>query len=209
MLREGESVHFRRIRSVALVAIVLGCASGGPRQYGQFNDFAPRVQAQQGERIPQHLTVQLARPANVAVFLVIPGRGSMLLFPADSTQTGYVEAGSRLVETSFRRQALSDSGRLVRRPADQPPITGRPTTPQQGRGGRARDTFPQFGFNQHGFLLMYASQEPLPYNILATRVAGISIPIEDNDALNTVTKLIRETTRTTGPWAAFATDFPP
>lgn len=49
----------------------------------------------------------------------------------------------------------------------------------------------------------------MPYLALSTRVSGISIPIEDNDALNTVTKLIRQTTKTDGPWAAFATDFPP
>jgi hypothetical protein len=57
--------------------------------------------------------------------------------------------------------------------------------------------------------LIYASQDPLPYATLSSRVAGISVPIDDTDALNTVTKLIRETTRTTGRWAAFATDFPP
>ena len=56
-----------------------------------------------GERTPRHLTVQLAKPANVAVFLVVPGRGSTLLFPADSTQNQYVEAGSHLVETSGRQ----------------------------------------------------------------------------------------------------------
>jgi hypothetical protein len=39
-------------------------------------------------------------------------------------------------------------------------------------------------------------------------VAGLSIPIEDDDALNTVTKLIRESTHTTGPWAAYATEYP-
>jgi hypothetical protein len=45
--------------------------------------------------------------------------------------------------------------------------------------------------------------------VLSTKVSGISIPIEDSDALNTVTKLIRETTHTTGTWAAYATEFSP
>jgi hypothetical protein len=49
----------------------------------------------------------------------------------------------------------------------------------------------------------------MPYHTLATRVAGLSVPIDDEDALNTVTKLIRETTQVSGPWAAYATDFPP
>jgi hypothetical protein len=197
-------VRVRRIVVAAVVGGLAACASGGPRVYGPTADLAPKVAPQQGERVPQHLTVQLGKPANVAVFLVMPGRGSQLLFPSDSAQSGFIEAGSHLVETSYRRAALSDSGRLIRQPNP-----GSRTQPQQGRGRNPRDTFPTFGFNQRGYLLIYASQEPLPYNILANRVSGISIPIEDNDALNTVTKLIRAETRTTGPWAAFATEYPP
>ena len=201
----GGSVRVRKIVLAAVVGGLAACASGGPRLFGSTAELAPKVAPQQGERIPQHLTVQLGRPANVAVFLVMPGRGSQLLFPADSAASGFVDAGSHLVETSYRRAALSDSGRLIR----QPNQGGRPQN-NQARGRTPRDTtFPTFGFNQRGYLLIYASQEPLPYNILATRVSGISIPIEDNDALNTVTKLIRSETRTTGPWAAFATEYPP
>jgi hypothetical protein len=148
--------------------------------------------------------VQLARPANVAVFLVMPGRGSQLLFPADSAQSGFVEAGSHLVETAYRRAALSDSGRLARLPNQ-----GRNPTQVAGRNRGVRDSLPTFGYNQRGYLLIYASQEPLPYTILANRVSGISVPIEDIDALNTVTKLIRQATRTTGPWAAYAAEYPP
>jgi hypothetical protein len=149
--------------------------------------------------------VQLARPANVAVFLVVPGRATVLLFPADSTQSEYVEQGSHLVQTAAAKGALSDTSRLVRLPQGgnrQPSRAGR-------TGGFPRDSVGTFGFNQHGYLLMFASQQPMPYHTLATRVAGLSVPIDDDDALNTVTKLIRETTQVTGPWAAYATDFPP
>lgn len=173
--------------------------------FGQYNDLGPRVAPTQGERSPQHLTVQLARPANVAVFLVVPGRASVLLFPADSTQSEYVEQGSHLVQTAAGKGALSDTSRLVRLPQGanrQPSRAGR-------TGNFPRDSVTTFGFNQHGYLLMFASQQPMPYQTLATRVAGISVPIDDEDALNTVTKLIRETTRVSGPWAAYATDFPP
>src|SRR4051812_4854187 len=72
MLREG-SVRFPTMRTAVLAALLVGCASGGPRQYGQYTDLAPMVKPQPGERVPQHVTVQLARPANVAVFLVMPG----------------------------------------------------------------------------------------------------------------------------------------
>ena len=187
------------------------CASSAPRTFGNYRDLAPAVQATQGERSPQHLTVQLNRPANVAVFLVTPGNRSLLLFPADSNQSGFVDAGSHLVETAVARQTLSDTSRLIRRPG----VPGNGGPPENTRGGRPgssrgfpRDSSFVYGGALRGYLLIYASQDPLPYNILSTRVSGISVPIDDQDALNTVTKLIRESTHTTGPWAAYATDFP-
>jgi hypothetical protein len=151
--------------------------------------------------------VQLNRPANIAVFLVTPGNRSLLLFPADSNQSGFMDAGSHIVETSVARQALSDTSRLIRRPG-QTPVQPGDRGPTRGGRGFPRDSTFAFNGAMHGYLLIYASQEPLPYNILSTRVNGISVPIEDDDALNTVTKLIREVTHTTGPWAAYATDFP-
>jgi hypothetical protein len=205
-------VRFDRIRWVALAAMLTACGASAPHQLGQFRDLGPRVAATKGERVPLHATVQLTKPANIAVFLVMPGRGSTLLFPMDSTQNGFMDAGSHLIETAYAKNALSDTSRLIRRPGDpQGPPGTRPTGGiGAGRGGRiGRDSLPTFGFNQRGYLMIYASQDPLPYATLATRVAGISVPIADDDALNTVAKLIRETTRTTGPWAAYATDFPP
>jgi hypothetical protein len=206
-MRRGSSVGSGSIRAVVLIATLAGCGASAPHHFGQYNDLAPKVAATRGERVPQHVTVQLGRPANVAVFLVMPGRATVLLFPEDSTQSAYVEAGSHLVETSLvKGGSLSDTSRLIRRPQQ----TGGNRGAIDPRTGRiARDTQPTFGFNQHGFLLIYASQQPLPYATLKTRVAGLTVPISDDDALNTVTKLVRETTRTTGPWAAYSTDFPP
>jgi hypothetical protein len=206
MLREG-SVGSGRILFVALPVLLAGCAANKPHTFGQYNQLAPVVAPTKGERLPQHLTVQLSRGANVAIFLVVPGGTTRLLFPEDSTQSSYLEAGSHLVETSAARGALSDTSRLIRRPS-----TGNGRGVPQSRNGRVgstRDSMPVFGFNQHGYLMVYASQQLLPYSTLATRVAGLSVPISDDDALNTVWKLIRERTNTTGTWAAYATDFPP
>jgi hypothetical protein len=200
-------VRSRRIQFVVLTGVLAACASAKPHVFGEFNDLSPRVAPVQGERIPQHLTVQLGRPANVAVFYVVPGRGSTLLFPQDSTATQYVEAGSHLVQTAQAGMTMSDTSRLMRIPA------GGGARPQggrtQNRGGFGRDSLPMPMFNQRGYLLVFASQQPLAYKTLTSRVAGISIPIDDDDALNTVIKLIRETTQINGPWAAFASDYPP
>jgi len=192
-----------RLSFVALLAVITGCATGGPAHFGQYAEFTPKVAATKGERSPLHVTVQLAKPANVAVFLVAPGRATTLLFPADSLQPQMVEAGSHLVETRVARQAADTAGRGSR------PVPGQRDT-LQNRGGRGRGDLPTtFGYNQRGYLLIYASQQPLPYGTLLNSVSGISVPIDDSDALNTVMKLIRERTHTTGTWAAFATDFPP
>ncbi len=203
MLRE-EFVRVGRFCVLGAVAVVAGCATTGPAHFGQYNEFGPKVAATKGERSPLHLTVQLDKPANVAVFLVAPGRASVLLFPQDSTANAFVEAGAHTVETSLARNP-PDTSRNARGPGQPQQQQGRQ---QQGGRGRGQEV-PTFGFNQRGYLLIYASQEPLPYSALSTRVAGISVPFDDTDALNTVTKLIRQTTGTTGRWAGFATDFPP
>jgi hypothetical protein len=185
-----------------------GCMSSQPAHFGQYNDLGPKVAATKGERLPLHVTVQLAKPANVAVFLVAPGRPTTLLFPQDSVQPGFIDAGAHLVETTLAKNAVTDSSRLVRRPGQ--PLGTQPTGGNRQTAGRGRGSdVPAFGFNQRGYLLIYAAQDPLPYATLASRVAGISVPIDDTDALNTVMKLVRQTTKTTGRWAAFATDFPP
>jgi len=192
-----------RLFSLALLAAIAGCATGGPAHFGQYPEFMPKVAATKGERSPLHVTVQLAKPANVAVFLVAPGRPSTLLFPADSLQPQLVEAGSHFVETRIARQAADTAGRGGRGQPNRDSL-------QVRGGGRGRGDLPTtFGFNQRGYLLIYASQQPLPYSALLNGVSGISVPIDDTDALNTVMKLIRERTHTTGQWAAFATDFPP
>jgi hypothetical protein len=206
-------VRWDRIRVGVVLVSAAACFHSGPHLYGQYNDLAPKVAPTAGERTPRHLTVQLAKPANVAVFLVVPGRGSTLLFPQDSLQSQYVEAGSHLVETAAAKAALNDTSRLNRlSPNNQQPQGQR----GQGRNGSRPSAFSRdsalgmgVGFNQRGYLLIYASQQPLNYSLLNSRVAGISIPIDDDDALNTVWKLIRSVTQTSGPWAASAAEFPP
>jgi hypothetical protein len=197
--------------AVACVGL-MACHASAPHKFGQFADLSPAVVATKGERQPLHVTVQLGRPANVAVFYVVPGRGSVLLYPSDSTASSYLESGSHLVSTSLAKSALSDSSRLIRRPANGDVPAGT-MNPRGGRGGSTRNGMygdaGTLGFNQRGYLLVYASQEAVPYSVLSSKISGLSLPAYDDDALNTVTKLLRENSHTNGPWAAYATDFPP
>lgn len=207
-LREG-SVKSGTIQLVALAVItatIAACAASKPHTFGDTGGLNPRIAAQKGERVPQHVTVQLNQGANVAVFLVVPGRGSELLFPADSTQNGFVEAGSHLLQTRATRNMLTDTSRLMRLPRNG---QQQPMGATGGRGQFGRDSLGIGVIGARGYLLVYASQQALPFDSLSKRVSGLSIPIDDDDALSTVTKLIRERTHTSGPWAAYATDFPP
>ena len=159
--------------------------------------------------MPQHLTVQLASRRTSRFFSSCRAARAS----CSSRGLGAELVSSTRARISSRRRsaknAVSDTQSLG------PPSRAAGRTQPAGRNrqtaarGRGSDS-PTFGFNQRGYLLIYASQEPLPYTTLSsTRVSGISVPIEDNDALNTVTKLIRQTTQDHGPWAAFATDYPP
>src|SRR5262245_61807819 len=180
------------------VATLVACASNTARQYGEYTAIAPRVSGVPNERAPLHVNVELARPANVAVFLVVPGRGATLLYPSDSGTATYVEAGTHQLATSLSKQARDSTMR-------RGPLATAvgPQANPQGRGRRqtgGRDTMmagPVLG--ARGYLLVFASQEPMAFRTLENRVGGVSIPIEDNEALNTVTKLIKATLRGSGP----------
>jgi hypothetical protein len=179
------------------------------RQYGQYESLGPRVSSVPNERVPLHVNVELAKPANVAVFYVVPGRVTTLLFPDDSTRSTQLAAGSHQLSTTLARQsAAADSARNARRlPGGQPG-----GAPPAGRQRTSRDSGGMMGPNMlgaHAFLLVFAADEPLSYSALSTKVAGISIPIDDTEALNTVAKLARETARSGRSWAAYATEFNP
>lgn len=191
--------------SALFITTLAACGGTTLRQYGQYETMGPRVAAVPNERLPLHVTVELAKPANVAVFFVVPGRASTLLFPDDSTRSTQLAAGSHQLTTSFARQTPNaDSLRNARRlPPGQP--AGVPTAGRQRRDSTAMMT----ALAGNAFLLVFASEEPLSYSALSTKVAGISIPIDDTEALNTVAKLARETTKAGRAWAAFATEFSP
>lgn len=198
-------MRLARVTTAAVAVGLAACAGTMVRQYGDYTAFAPKVSAPNDQRRPEKVTVQLEKPANVAVFLVTPGRTPTLLFPADSNQSAFVQAGTHELTTS-RPPAVTDSSRIVPRRGQE----------QQTRGGigqrSARDSAMMMGrrenrFAETSYLLVYASEEPLSYKALSTRVQGLTIPAVENEALNTVTKLIRATQQGTGAWAAWATEF--
>ncbi len=195
----------RTLCTAVVIAASAACAAPKPHTFGAYNDLGPKVSAASGQRSPRTITVGLNRPANVAVFLVVPGRGSQLLFPADSTQSPHLESGSHTVTTALAR-TNADTSRNARRPNQQEPNNGR-----QGRSANGRGNFdPSNGAGTtRGYLLVFATQDSLPYTTLEKSAGDSSTAFYVADALKTDTNLFRQQPTATGQWAAYATEFTP
>jgi hypothetical protein len=199
-------VHFDRIAQFGLLsALVVDCAGNPkPKTFGNAPDLTPNVEILGNDRLPLHLRVELPQPAQVAAFYVIPGEGTQMLFPADSTGSKPLPAGVQELSTWFATRALNDSSRLLRRPQRTPPPVDATGIPQ---GGSSSDDRRANGIQEAGFVLVYAGHDSLSFKELNDRVIGVSIPGYSDEAFNTVTKLLRSAATGRGPWTAIAVPF--
>lgn len=137
-------------------------------------------------RPPRSVTLQMDQPGYATVILVAPGHSATLLYPPDSASANRLGAGTHavriqipeaLVQTDSQRAAalarLRDSNFSVRRtrPRGMTPLG--PTTPT--------------------YLLAITSPQPLTYGKVREKTTGVSIPLEDMEALNAVAKAVKST----------------
>lgn len=189
-----------------LIAIALAAACAGnpkPKTFGTAANLTPTVEVLGTDRLPLHLRLEMPEAAHVAAFYVVPGEGTQMLFPADSTGSKRLPAGIQEVSTRFASRALNDSSRLLRRPGRaQAPVDAQ-GIPQGGLPGDRRAN----GINEAGYILVYVSQDSLDYKTLNDRVIGVTIPGYSTEAFNTVTKLVRGASTGNAPWTAIAVPF--
>lgn len=193
------------IVSLAALATLAACASTPPRQYGQYAALQPRftVVGKEGTR-PEQLSVALTQPSYIAVLFVVPGRGARLVYPADSMVSNHLNGATEQIPIAFPKAPARDSILRARRAANESARTGNRSSRNQ------RDTGPRFfadtslGAAVGGYLLMLASPTPLSYKAIRERTDGISIPLDDDEALNTVVKLVRSTLPEGSAWAALS-----
>ena len=200
--------------SVAVLATLAACSSTPPRQYGQYSAIQPRftVIGKEGTR-PESLAVALGQPAYVAVVYVVPGRGSTLIYPTDSTTSNHL-TGTERIAVRFPHAPPLDS---IRRRMAEMARQGRRDRGASRQGGRSqrdsvtrRDTAARFipdtslAIASGGYLLMVATPTPLPYASLRQHIEGISIPLDDDEALNTVVKMVRAAVPEGTAWAALS-----
>ena len=191
--------------AAAALAMVFACQPARPHTYGDSSVLAPQVAGVKGEKAPSHVSVSLAQPANVTVFMIVAGRSPTLLFPSDSTTSEYVDAGVHELPTALlgKKSPLADSAATDRRLLD----TG--FNRSRANPNRPDTTFRYMNYRDVGYLYVFASRAPIPYSVLASRVAAYTIPANDADALSAVTKLLRDAAGAATPWAAYAMEYHP
>jgi hypothetical protein len=185
-----------RIHSASLVALatIAACASapkGGPLAEGMGG--ASRIVAVDSTRPPSAVTVELDQPAHVALLLVIPGHSATLLYPRDSATDNRRPAGQSTI-------AFEVPGLLVRRDSSamrqrDARIRAQDSTIRRRRtvGGSATNSPGPIPVNAVPYMLLVTSPQPLVYQRIIERTAGVSIPSVDVEALNAVAKAVRAT----------------
>ena len=179
-----------RLAAMVVAALVAaGCSKKAT--FGVLGDTptppaTARITAVDSTRPPRHATVQLDQPGYAALILVAPGHSATLLYPSDSTTDNRLASGSHvlrfaipevLVQTDSQRMAsiarARDSGFSARRTRPRGVTPLPPTAPT--------------------YLLIVTSPQQLSYARLREKTTGVSIPLEDMEALNAVGKAVKST----------------
>jgi hypothetical protein len=203
----------RRLIALSLLPLAAACAAGPvTKQLGEYTVLTPSFTTPQAERTPTHATVSLSAPAYVAMLFVVPGRGSVIVYPTDSAINNRLETGQHDVLLSFPSQPMTRDSALAalqrqqgRRPGNAPPAQPRPqptappvidTTRRDSTRidvapSRVSVTEPNPSSSPVGYLVVVASPAAMPYPLLKRRIEGVTIPIEDTEALSTVMKLVK------------------
>lgn len=175
--------------TTSILFAICGCArqaTFGPLGDSPTPPSLTRIVAVDSTRPPRHVALQLDRPGYAALILVAPGYSATLLYPADSATDNRLGAGTHtvrfqipevLVQTDSQRAAAiaraRDSGFSARRtqPRIMAPLL--PTTPT--------------------YFLIVTSPQQLAYARVREKTAGVSIPLDDTEALNAVAKAVKST----------------
>jgi len=204
-------LQFRR-SLILMVAVTAACASGPEiRKLGNYDSVSPTFTTPQNEKTPTQMTVNLTQPSYVTALFVVPGRGSVIVYPTDSAMDTHLAAGSHTIPVHFAEAAFSRDSQLaaLRRGMQGgrrgPPPNVRPDT------ARARGDTTRFGLGNAspgaspiGYLLLVASPSEISYPTLRRRINGITIPIDDDEALSTVMKLVKSAVPDGGNLSGYA-----
>jgi hypothetical protein len=177
-----------RTALVSMAMIFLGAACASAPKAGALGEGSvppPGIVFVDSGFPPRHATVRLDRPGYLAVILVAPGHSATLLFPNDSITGNQFGAGTHQI--TFQIPPL-----LVQ-PDTSLRLSRRDTSRQSGRPQTARRMVVPIPTATQPFLLVVTSPQPLSYQRIIEKTAGVSIPTLDNEALNAVGKAVKST----------------
>jgi hypothetical protein len=192
-------VRTAAVLCASLPLVIAACASAPTSgALGEGFDYHPAITAVDTAVPPHYAWIDLDKQQYVALLLVTPGRGTTILYPRDSIADNLLGAGAHQLSFQIRSQraAVDSLDRLRRRtPARQDTLRRTAEERTSGRG-------PQPVYET--YLLLVTSPQKLSYSRIQEKTAGVSIPIEVNEALNAVSKAVKATL-TTEPreWAAY------
>jgi hypothetical protein len=193
------------VRTVAIIGACVGlvasaCVSApnnGP--LGEGFNLHPAITSVDTAKPPHFAWVELDQQNYVALLLVQPGRGVTLLYPRDSALDNRLSAGAHQITFALisGRATLDSLNRLRRR------------TP--GRGDTLRTMAEQRTASSmsaqlplDNFLLLFSSPEQISYARIHDKLTGVSIPTDDMEALNAVSKAVKSTLPTEPrEWGAY------
>jgi len=199
---------------LATVVTAAACASGPEtRKLGDYTSLQPLFTTPHDQKTPSEITVNLNHPAYVTALFVVPGRGAVIIYPTDTSMNTHIDAGQHTIPVRFRERAFNrDSMYAALRRQSQGrgnPPPAPPPTSAVFRDTTRRDTTrvgtdssvtlsrgirdPGPGASPIGYLLLVASPTQIPLISLQRRVNGVTIPIDDDQALSTVMKLVKST----------------
>lgn len=176
---------------IAAFSILLAAACAKEMKSGALGDSPSpasptRITAVDSVLPPRSATVQMDQPGYAMLILVAPGHSATLLYPSDSIADNRLGAGTHvlqfqipevLVQTDSQRAAAiaraRDSGFSARRTRPRGITPLLPTTPT--------------------YLLVVTSPQPLSYAKVREKTSGVSIPLDDMEALNAVAKVVKST----------------
>jgi hypothetical protein len=149
----------------------------------------PRITTVDSMHPPRSAWIEVDQPGYAAVLLVAPGHSATLLYPRDSLMNNKLTAGAHLITFQIPDLLVqTDSARPRRQPSD--------TSLRNPGGMRAPSRVtgpPPVPAATPTYLLLVTSPQPLTYQRIIEKTAGVSIPSIETEALNAVAKAIKAT----------------
>jgi hypothetical protein len=166
---------------------------------GEGFNLHPAITSVDTARPPKFAWIDLDQQDYVVLVLVQPSRGVTLLYPRDSVTDNRLSAGAhQLTFLLASSRASIDSLNRLRRRTPQREDSLRIASERRAPSGVSTPA------TTDNFLLLFASPEPISYARVHEKLTGISIPIDDMEALNAVAKAVKATLPTEPrEWGAF------